>query len=145
MTRKKGKREAGVNSLPALNAVLTRMRSHWRMLMGPWSAFQLGEATGKNWGRNLWKDYSYHWVPAPVRRVLWCLTTPSRSGRKEPKRYLQWSETGVSNWDKETVRDKTSQSFSWRRERDDRNGGFVRKLKVKGTNVSVRLNNRFRE
>ena len=54
MTRKKGKREAGVNLLPALNAVLTRMRSHWRMLMGPWSAFQLGEATGRNWGRNLW-------------------------------------------------------------------------------------------
>lgn len=88
MTRKEGKREAGVNSLPALNAVLTRMRSHWRMLMGPWSVSQLGEATGRSWGRNLQKDYSYHWVPATVPRMLWSLTTPSRSGRKAPKRHL---------------------------------------------------------
>ena len=111
---KKGRGRQGLIRHLQLNAVLTRMRSHWRMLMGPWSDSQLGEAKGRSWGRNLQKDYRYHWVPATVRRVLWPLTTPSRSARKAPKRYLEWSETGVSNSGggtrgKEAVRENTTE------------------------------------
>lgn len=111
---KKGRGRQGLIRHLQLNAVLTRMRSHWRMLMGPWSDSQLGEAKGRSWGRN------YRRITGITGSQQQCAGCCGLSPHlvvqqgKHPKGILEWSETGVSNSGggtrgKEAVRENTTE------------------------------------